>query len=367
MASVTLVGVQRIYPGPPPRVAVDGLDLSIADGEFVVLVGPSGCGKSTTLRMIAGLEPVNAGHLSIGDRLMNDVAPKDRDVAMVFQNYALYPHMTAYRNMAFNLTLRGMSREDIDTRVKDAAATLRIEHLLDRRPRQLSGGEQQRVALGRALVRNPAVFLFDEPLSNLDAKLRVEMRREIARLHRQLGTTMIYVTHDQAEAMTLGNRIVVMHGGRAQQVGTPLDVYRAPKNTFVAGFIGSPPMNLVSGRLTPDGAKFVSEGGVFSLAPPAEWRGRLAGSGGKAVVLGVRPEHVTLAGAGAGIQVRVDLVEPLGQDVLVYTTASANAASCEITARLPGGPSPVTGETATIHLDPAGLVFFEAETRERIG
>ena len=367
MASVTLVGVQRIYPGPPPRVAVDNLDLAIADGEFVVLVGPSGCGKSTTLRMIAGLEPVNAGHLSIGDRIMNEVAPKDRDVAMVFQNYALYPHMTAYRNMAFNLELKGMSREDIDNRVKDAAATLRIEHLLDRRPRQLSGGEQQRVALGRALVRNPAVFLFDEPLSNLDAKLRVEMRREIARLHRQLGTTMVYVTHDQAEAMTLGNRIVVMHGGRVQQVGKPLDVYRQPKNTFVAGFIGSPPMNLIPGRLTPDGARFVSDGGVFNLVPPAEWRAPLAKAGGRAVVLGVRPEHVTLSGTGPSFPARVDLVEPLGQEVLVYTTASANAASCEITARLASGSTPVTGETASLHLDPAGLVFFDAETRERIG
>ncbi|HWZ29073.1 MAG TPA: sn-glycerol-3-phosphate ABC transporter ATP-binding protein UgpC [Gemmatimonadales bacterium] len=366
MASVTLVGVQRIYPGPPPRVAVDGLDLRIEDGEFVVLVGPSGCGKSTTLRMIAGLEPVSAGQLSIGDRLMNDVAPKDRDVAMVFQNYALYPHMTAYRNMAFNLQLRGLPKDDIDARVRDAASTLRIEHLLDCRPRQLSGGEQQRVALGRALVRNPAVFLFDEPLSNLDAKLRVEMRREIARLHRQLGATMVYVTHDQAEAMTLGNRIVVMHGGRVQQVGKPLDVYRHPRNTFVAGFIGSPPMNLIPGRLTPDGSLFVSDGGVFSFPPPPEWRTPLAGSGGRAVVLGVRPEHVSLSGSGPAIAARVDLVEPLGQEVLVYTTASSAAAASEITARLAAGPVPVTGETATIHLDPAGMVFFDAEMRERI-
>jgi multiple sugar transport system ATP-binding protein len=342
------------------------LDLAIADGEFMVLVGPSGCGKSTTLRMIAGLEPVDAGHLSIGDRLMNDVAPRDRDVAMVFQNYALYPHMTAYRNMAFNLVLKGMSKEDIDSRVREAASTLRIEHLLERRPRQLSGGEQQRVALGRALVRNPAVFLFDEPLSNLDAKLRVEMRREIARLHRQLGTTMVYVTHDQAEAMTLGNRIGVMHGGKLQQVGKPLDVYRQPRNTFVAGFIGSPPMNLIPGRLTPDGARFVSEGGVFTLVPPDEWRASLVKAGGHAVVLGVRPEHVRLSGAGQAIPARVDLVEPLGQEVLVYTTASSNAASCEITARLASGPTPVTGETASLHLDPAGLVFFDAETRERL-
>jgi ABC-type sugar transport system ATPase subunit len=277
--------------------------------------------------------------------------------------------MTAYRNMAFNLQLRGLPKEDIDARVRDAAATLRIEHLLERRPRQLSGGEQQRVALGRALVRNPAVFLFDEPLSNLDAKLRVEMRREIARLHRQLGATMVYVTHDQAEAMTLGSRIVVMHGGRVQQVGKPLDVYRHPKNTFVAGFIGSPPMNLIPGRLTPDGKHFVSDGGVFSFPPPPEWRAPLAGSGGRALVLGVRPEHVSLADAAGGpaIPVRVDLVEPLGQEVLVYATAVGAAAACEITARLATGAVPVTGETATIHLDPAGMVFFDSATKERIG
>jgi len=215
-------------------------------------------------------------------------------------------------------------------------------------------------------VRNPAVFLFDEPLSNLDAKLRVEMRREIARLHRQLGTTMVYVTHDQAEAMTLGNRIVVMHGGKVQQVGKPLDVYDRPKNTFVAGFIGSPPMNLIDGRLTPDGTRFVSEGGVFNLVPPAAWRAPFAKAGGRAVVLGIRPEHVTLAGAGQAVSARVDLVEPLGQEVLVYTTARSNAASCEITARLQGGSLPTTGDTTTIHLDPSGLVFFDAETRERL-
>src|SRR5690242_19163094 len=364
MASVTLVGVQRIYPGPPPRVAVDNLDLAIADGEFVVLVGPSGCGKSTTLRMIAGLEPVNAGHLSIGDRIMNEVAPKDRDVAMVFQNYALYPHMTAYRNMAFNLELKGMSREDIDNRVKDAAATLRIEHLLDRRPRQLSGGEQQRVALGRALVRQPQVFLFDEPLSNLDAKLRVQMRREIARLHRQLGATMIYVTHDQAEAMTLGNRIVVMDAGRIQQVDAPLAVYDAPRNTFVAGSIGSPPMNLIEGEIARDGGLvFRARGGAFSVPLDARWTRALEGRAGGPVILGVRPEHVRPAtDQRAGASFRVDLVEPLGQELLVYASAGGH----ELVARLPADIRVSAGAQVRFGFDDRGLSCFDGGSRERI-
>src|SRR2546426_5255256 len=250
MASVTLVGVRKIYQeGPGARLAVDGVDLAVSDGEFVVLVGPSGCGKSTTLRMIAGLESISAGTVRIGERVVNDVAAKDRNIAMVFQNYALYPHMTVFENMAFGLKLRGLPAREIDPRVRDAAALLRITPLLERRPRHLSGGEQQRVALGRALVRKPDVFLFDEPLSNLDAKLRVQMRREIARLHRELRATMLYVTHDPAEAMTPGDRIVVLNGGQVQQIDTPLETYRRPRNTFVAGFIGSPAMNLLSGVL----------------------------------------------------------------------------------------------------------------------
>src|SRR5437667_4613596 len=254
MASVTLVGIRKIYlGGGRSRVAVDGIDLAVGDGEFVVLVGPSGCGKSTTLRMVAGLASLSAGELRIGERAFNDVPARDRNVAMVFQNYALYPHMTVFENMAFNLKLRRLAASEIDARVREAAAVLRIEPLLDRRPRQLSGGEQQRVALGRALVRKPAVFLFDEPLSNLDAKLRVQMRRDIARLHRELRATMLYVTHDQAEAMTLGDRIVVLNAGQVQQIDTPLETYRRPRNTFVAGLIGSPAMNLVPGVLVRHG------------------------------------------------------------------------------------------------------------------
>ncbi|MGH2708616.1 MAG: ABC transporter ATP-binding protein, partial [Actinomycetota bacterium] len=250
MAGVKLIGVRKIYEERGrPQVAVHDLDLEVGDGEFVVLVGPSGCGKSTTLRMIAGLESISAGELLIGGRVVNTVPAKERDIAMVFQNYALYPHMTAYENLAFALKLRKLPRGEIDRRVRDAAQVLGIEALLQRHPRQMSGGERQRVALGRALVRQPQVFLFDEPLSNLDAKLRVQMRREIARLHRQLGTTMIYVTHDQVEAMTLGDRIVVLNRGEMQQVDTPTALYERPRNTFVASFIGTPPMNLFEGEI----------------------------------------------------------------------------------------------------------------------
>jgi multiple sugar transport system ATP-binding protein len=246
MAGVKLVGIRKIYDeGGHRHVAVHDLDLDIADGEFVVLVGPSGCGKSTTLRMIAGLESISGEELRIGGRVVNQLPAKQRDIAMVFQNYALYPHMSAYDNMAFALELRKLPKPEIEQRVRDAARVLGIEALLGKRPRQMSGGERQRVALGGALVRQPQVFLFDEPLSNLDAKLRVQMRREIARLHRQLSTTMIYVTHDQVEAMTLGDRIVVLNRGEMQQVDTPTALYQRPRNTFVAGFIGSPPMNLI--------------------------------------------------------------------------------------------------------------------------
>jgi len=365
MASVTLVGVRKIYPGPGrQRVAVDAFDLAVRDGEFVVLVGPSGCGKSTTLRMVAGLESISGGTLSIGDRVVNEVAPKDRNVAMVFQNYALYPHMTAYDNMAFNLKLKRLPPAEIDARVREAARLLRMTDLLDRKPRQLSGGEQQRVALGRALVRQPDVFLFDEPLSNLDAKLRVEMRREIARLHRELGATMIYVTHDQAEAMTLGDRIVVMHGGRAQQIDTPLAVYDTPANTFVAGFIGSPPMNLIDGLVSSGEApEFRAAGGAITLPLPPRFRPTFAGRAGAPVVLGVRPEHLHPAAPGQpGAPCHVDLIEPLGQELLVYASAGGQ----ELTARLAPGARVALGETVTLAFDPAGLTFFDAATRERI-
>src|SRR2546428_3161525 len=291
MASVTLVGVRKIYQeGPRARVAVDGVDLAVLDGEFVVLVGPSGCGKSTTLRMIAGLESISAGTVRIGKRVVNDVAAKDRNIAMVFQNYALYPHMTVFENMAFGLKRRGLPAREIDPRVREAAALLGITPLLERRPRHLSGGEQQRVALGRALVRKPAVFLFDEPLSNLDAKLRVQMRREIARLHRELRATMLYVTHDQAEAMTLGDRIVVLNAGQVQQIDTPLDTYRRPRNTFVAGFIGSPAMNLLPGGLVRHRRPRVPAGGdaLSGDNPPGGGRGPAAPRG-RPGVPGLRP------------------------------------------------------------------------------
>ncbi len=263
MANVRLEGVRKIYQDGG-HVAVHGVDLVVADGEFVVLVGPSGCGKSTTLRMIAGLESITAGRLFIGDRLVNDVPPKDRDIAMVFQNYALYPHMTVRENLAFALQLRKLPAAEIERRVQLAASTLGLDEVLDRKPRQLSGGQRQRVAVGRAIVREPAVFLFDEPLSNLDAKLRVQTRREIAKLHRDLGATMIYVTHDQVEAMTLGDRIVVMNAGRVQQVDTPLALYDRPANRFVAGFIGSPAMNFVEGTVS-DRRAFTARGDAFVI------------------------------------------------------------------------------------------------------
>ena len=363
MASVTLSGIRKIYQDAGrTRVAVADLDLAVKDGEFVVLVGPSGCGKSTTLRMVAGLEAISAGELRIGDRVVNDVPPRDRNVAMVFQNYALYPHMTVFENLAFSLKLRGVAKDEIATRVREAARILRIDALLDHRPKQLSGGEQQRVALGRAIVRQPAVFLFDEPLSNLDAKLRVQMRREIARLHHTLGATMLYVTHDQAEAMTLGDRVVVMRDGRVQQVDAPLAVYRVPRNTFVAGFIGSPPMNLLEGAIVADGGlRFVAKGGALAVPLPAAWRAALDGP--RPVILGVRPEDVSLAALGmTGVPARVDLVEPLGQELLIYASAGGQ----ELTARVAPGVRAEVGAELLLGFDPDGLHFFDLETQERI-
>jgi len=293
MATVTLEGVRKIYEEKGrTHVAVHRLDLAVADGEFLALVGPSGCGKSTTLRMIAGLESITEGILRIGNRVVNDLPPRDRDIAMVFQNYALYPHLTVYENLAFALRLRKLAASEIDRRVRQAAELLNLGPMLARRPRQLSGGERQRVAVGRAIVRQPQVFLFDEPLSNLDARLRVQMRRELAGLHRRLGVTTIYVTHDQVEAMTLGDRVVVMNEGMVQQVGTPLEIYRAPANTFVATFIGSPAMNLVPGRLDADG-RFTAEAGAFSLAGSFPLPAGLPR--GRPLLLGLRPEAIQLA------------------------------------------------------------------------
>ncbi len=369
MASVKLVGLRKIYDAAGRRhVAVGQLDLDIAEGEFVVLLGPSGCGKSTTLRMIAGLETVSGGQLFIGDRLVNDVPAKDRDIAMVFQNYALYPHMTAGENLAFALRLRKLPAPEIDRRVGDAARVLGIESLLDRRPRQLSGGERQRVALGRALVRQPQVFLFDEPLSNLDAKLRVQMRREIARLHEQLGTTMIYVTHDQVEAMTLGDRIAVLSGGELQQLGTPVDVYQRPHNTFVAGFIGTPAMNLIEGTIAAGSPPvFRAARDRVTLALPTRWSAPADRSSDAPVVLGVRPEELEIVPSGAHppdgalLAARVELTEVLGGEALVHLSAGG----IDLIARVPA-PFPAARTELRVAVPSERLHLFDAATGLRI-
>ena len=320
MAQVSLNQLTKSYDGKTN--VVDGIDLTVGDGEFVVLVGPSGCGKSTTLRMVAGLEDITGGTITIGDREVNNVPPKDRDIAMVFQSYALYPHMTVYKNMAFGLKLRKMSAAEIDQRVQDAASKLGITQLLDRKPKALSGGQRQRVALGRAIVRDPACFLFDEPLSNLDAKLRAQTRAELKQLHQDLKTTSIYVTHDQEEAMTLGSRVVVMSGGHIQQAGTPLEVYANPSNRFVAGFIGMPPMNFVDGQVRQTDGQAVFEGGGTQLRLGQHLGAAAQQASTERVVLGLRPEHFSLqsnASADApSIDLLVKVVEPLGAMMDVY-------------------------------------------------
>jgi len=322
MAKVTLHNVDKIYPGNVK--AVDSFNLDINDGEFVVLVGPSGCGKSTTLRMVAGLEEISGGTIRIGDRVVNDVPPKDRDIAMVFQNYALYPHMTVRENMAFGLKLRKFPKKEIEARVQEAAAILGLEPYLERRPKALSGGQRQRVAVGRAIVRKPAVFLFDEPLSNLDAKMRVQMRVEISRLHTQLKTTMIYVTHDQVEAMTMGQRIVVMKDGKMQQVDDPIRLYDHPLNRFVASFIGTPQMNFFEGHIRGTGEAMAWEGpGGMRLAVPSSMRDALTPYAGQPVTLGLRPEDIgsTVAEQLPGaprLQATVEVVEPMGSESYVH-------------------------------------------------
>ena len=322
MAKVTLEHVDKVYADGVK--AVDDFNLEIRDGEFVVLVGPSGCGKSTTLRMVAGLEAITSGQIRIGERVVNEMPPKDRDIAMVFQNYALYPHMTVRENMAFGLKLRKFPKHEIETRVQEAAAILGLGELLERRPKALSGGQRQRVAVGRAIVRKPAVFLFDEPLSNLDAKMRVQMRVEISRLHQKLGTTMLYVTHDQVEAMTMGQRIVVMKDGLIQQVDSPIQMYDRPVNKFVAGFIGTPQMNFFDGQICAESGGLVFEGpGGMRLPVLEERKAALAAYGGKPVVLGVRPEDIgstaaeQLAGAPR-IRALVEVVEPMGSESYVH-------------------------------------------------
>ena len=356
-ASVELVGVRKEYES---GVAVHGVDLTVAAGEFVVLVGPSGCGKSTTLRMIAGLETISSGTLSIGGRVVNDVPPADRDIAMVFQSYALYPHMTVRENMAFALRLRKRPAAEIVDRVDQAAATLGITALLDRQPRQLSGGQRQRVAIGRAIVREPSVFLFDEPLSNLDAALRGEMRREIGLLHRRLGATMIYVTHDQIEAMTLGDRIVVMHQGRVRQVDTPSRVYERPADVFVARFLGSPPMNLMPGTIVREGdrpAVRIDSAPTVIIPLPISMEESALPASGK-VLVGVRPEHLRLSTDGAGVPATVELSEVLGHEQLLHLRVDG----VPLTVRGAPGERLETGATVRVSVDTEHVHLFDAAT-----
>jgi len=352
MAQVELSGVRKVYPNG--FQAIHGIDVDIADGEFIVLVGPSGCGKSTLLRMVAGLESVTEGEIRIGERVVNQLEPADRDIAMVFQNYALYPHMTVFNNMAYGLRNRGVAKNEIARRVQKAAEILELtEDQLDRKPRQLSGGQRQRVAMGRAIVREPAAFLFDEPLSNLDAKLRVQMRLEIKRLQRSLGTTSIYVTHDQVEAMTMADRLVVMNEGRAEQIGTPMEVYEKPESIFVAGFIGSPAMNFLEGKVS---GGTLSVNGADGLNAPAD------APDGPATV-GIRPEHLVPADGGASLEMTTEAVEPLGADTLVHGKLADGQL---LTIRLPGTPSFEVGARVALTLDAADLHLFDPETGRRL-
>ncbi|MEQ8584524.1 MAG: sn-glycerol-3-phosphate import ATP-binding protein UgpC [Thalassobaculaceae bacterium] len=356
MAELHLKGVQKIYQNG--FHAIHGIDLDVADGEFIVLVGPSGCGKSTLLRMVAGLETISDGLVEIGGRPVNRLEPADRDIAMVFQNYALYPHMKVYDNMAYGLRNRGMAKDEIDRRVREAAGILELEPLLDRRPNQLSGGQRQRVAMGRAIVREPSVFLFDEPLSNLDAKLRVQMRVEIKRLQRRLAITSLYVTHDQVEAMTMADRLVVMNGGRAEQIGTPIELYNAPATTFVATFIGSPSMNLLEGTVAADGASVaLASGSSINLPDP---RPDVAG---RPVTVGVRPEHLTPAAGGTGMTLRLDLVEQLGADTLLHGHLDGDGRRL-VTVRLAGHFAP--GQDAVQVAATDAVHLFDPESGKRV-
>ncbi|HEY7369183.1 MAG TPA: sn-glycerol-3-phosphate ABC transporter ATP-binding protein UgpC [Thermoanaerobaculia bacterium] len=358
MATVRFAGVEKRY--GDVRV-IEDLNLEVKDGEFMVLVGPSGCGKSTALRMIAGLEEVTGGTISIGDRVVNDLPPKLRDIAMVFQNYALYPHMTIRENLAFGLQMRKRPKTEIDAAVADAAETLEIAHLLDRRPRQLSGGQRQRVAVGRAIVRKPSVFLFDEPLSNLDAKLRAQTRAELKRLHSRLKTTTVYVTHDQVEAMTMGQRLAVMRDGRIQQVGTPLEIYGRPSNLFVAQFVGSPQMNLIPATVGVGGAALDAKGFALPVAPSR--RAAMASRVGGRIIAGIRPEDLTrAAGASAAVSALVEVVEPLGDEVIVH----ARAGEMLLVSKLPPDHVPDVGDRLDLAIEPERLHLFDAETEQRI-
>jgi len=361
MADVRFIDVDKSY--GDVRV-IEGMNLDVEDREFMVLVGPSGCGKSTALRMIAGLEEITRGEISIGGRVVNDLPPKDRDIAMVFQSYALYPHMTVRQNLDFGLRIRKVPAAERARRVEEAAKILGIEPLLERAPRQLSGGQRQRVAVGRAIVRQPAVFLFDEPLSNLDAKLRTQMRAEIAGLQARLATTTVYVTHDQVEAMTMGHRMAVMNAGVIQQVGAPLEVYERPANLFVANFIGTPPMNLVSARVADDGRTL--EAAAFRLPVPDHLRAATAGRAGRAVVVGIRPEHVGAPDGGgeatARLAVDVDVVETLGHQAIVH----GHVGEDRMAAILEPARAPAAGQRAELSLRLPALHLFDADSEQRL-
>jgi len=353
MAEIRLTGVRKSY---GKLQVIHGVDVGIADGEFIVIVGPSGCGKSTLLRMIAGLEPITQGEIAIGGRRVNEVEPKDRNIAMVFQNYALYPHMTVYDNMSYGLRIRGMSRAEIEQRVRRAAGILELGQLLQRKPRELSGGQRQRVAMGRAIVREPAAFLFDEPLSNLDAKLRVQMRLEIQKLHRELRTTSIFVTHDQVEAMTLADRMIVMNLGVVEQVGQPIQVYDDPASLFVAGFIGSPAMNFLPGRRTGDE---VEVGAGVRLPLPPELRAKA----GEGVTVGIRPEHLVSSGeSGPEFRLTVENVEALGADSLLHGTLGASA----LVVRVDGHDAPRAGTPLTVRPMAGKTYFFDTASGKRL-
>ncbi len=364
MASLSLKNVCKVYPNG--FVAVKDFNLEIKDKEFIIFVGPSGCGKTTTLRMVAGLEDISSGELKIGDRVVNDVEPKDRDIAMVFQNYALYPHMTVYDNMAFGLKLRKVPKDEIDKMVKEAAKILDLEKLLDRKPKALSGGQRQRVAMGRAIVRSPKVFLMDEPLSNLDAKLRVQMRIEIAKLHQRLGSTIIYVTHDQTEAMTLGTRIVVMKDGVIQQVDTPQNLYDKPGNKFVAGFIGSPQMNFMDATVSVKGETAYVEvaGKSIALTPDKSKKLIAGGYAGKTVTIGIRPENVLdkAGDAAETFKSEVKVYELLGAEVYLYLDINGES----VTARVPSTTVARVGDKIDVTFETYKIHVFDKETEQII-
>lgn len=366
MAEVVIKDISKVYEGGV--LAVNKINLTIKDREFMVLVGPSGCGKTTTLRMIAGLEEISDGTISIGNRVVNNVPPKDRDIAMVFQNYALYPHKTVYDNMAFGLKLRKFPKADIDKRVKEAAEILGIQEYLNRRPKALSGGQRQRVAVGRAIVRKPEAFLFDEPLSNLDAKMRVQMRTEISKLHTRLETTMIYVTHDQIEAMSMGDRICVMKNGLIQQVDTPLNIYDNPANVFVAGFIGTPPMNIFRGNLIKSGDKFMFKTPTIEIALPEEWKPKIESYVNQPIIFGVRPEDIGSERAEINqntpkLKAKVEVMEPMGAETYLYLDTGSNS-SC--IARVDSHRKTKVGEELSLAVLMTKAHVFDAKTENLI-